>query len=132
MRVKPNEKKVNSLQEEIDDLKNSFNKTRLRDIYQHCQQSEGTPAVIPNIMTLLKLAILCPLGNAVVERLFSLMSLVKTQLRSSLSDVTLDRLLRVNKEGNKELSEEDLVRLADILRELLCSESETFTTKLKF
>ena len=36
LRVKPNEKKVNSLQEEIDDLKNSFNKTRLRDIYQHC------------------------------------------------------------------------------------------------
>ena len=83
-------------------------------------------------MTLLKLAILCPLGNAVVERLFSLMSLVKTQLRSSLSDVTLDILLRVNKEGTKELSEEDLVRLADMLRELLCSESETFTTKLKF
>ena len=132
LRTNSNEKKIADMNAEKIELSNSINEISLRDVFLHFQHSESTPAIIPNIMVLLKLAILCPLGNAVVERLFSLMSMTKTESRNLLSDTTLDRLLRVKKEGPNSLSEDDLSRLSDMLRDLLCSENKSSTTRLKF
>ena len=53
----------------------------------------------PNIRKIVLLASLCPVGNAVVECLFSLMKITKTVLRNSLADNMLDMLLRLNVEA---------------------------------
>ena len=59
-------------------------------------------------MYLIENSILCPIGNAVVERLFSLLKIVKTDMRNSLGDPNLDKILRINKEAPKTLSDMEL------------------------
>ena len=66
---------------------------------------------MPNMKKLLLIAVLSPVGNAVVERLFSLMNITKTLLRNRLSDKTLDILLRLNKEAPETWTEEDKDKL---------------------
>ena len=70
---------------------------------------------MPNIKKLLLLASLSPVGNAVVERLFSLMKITKTLLRNSLSDKKLDILLQLNKEAPEKWTEEQLEELIEVL-----------------
>ena len=67
--------------------------------------------LMPNMKKLLLIAVLSPVGNAVVERLFSLMNITKTLLRNRLSDKTLDILLRLNKEAPETWTEEDKDKL---------------------
>ena len=45
---------------------------------------------LQNILILLELGAICPFGNAVTERLFSLMKIVKSRLRNRLGQSTLD------------------------------------------
>ena len=87
---------------------------------------------VKNITVLLRLALLCPIGNSIVERLFSLMKLVKTPLRNLLSDPSLDSLLRINKEAPETLSEQALNDLIDLLREHRENLSESGKTRLQF
>ena len=71
----------------------------------------------PDTMTiskLLLLACLSPVGNAVVERLFSLMKITKTLLRNRLSDRRLDILLRLNKEAPVKWTEEQAEELVEL------------------
>ena len=85
----------------------------LGDIYEEFRQP-GVQNLMPNIRILLLLANLSPVGNAVVERLFSLMKLTKTYLRNRLGDSNLDMLLRINKEAPDQWTDdqkEDLVNL---------------------
>ena len=66
------------------------------------------------MMILISLAALSPVGNAIVERLFSLMKITKTVLRNSLGDDTLDMLLRLKVEAPEvwtEAEKEELVEL---------------------
>ena len=62
-------------------------------------------------MYLIENSILCPIGNAIVERLFSLLKIVKTDMRNSLGDPNLDKILRINKEAPKTLSDMELETL---------------------
>ena len=64
-------------------------------------------------MYLIENSILCPIGNAIVERLFSLLKIVKTDMRNSLGDPNLDKILRINKEAPKTLSDIELETLLD-------------------
>ena len=73
----------------------------------------GRSFLFPNIIKLLEMAIICPIGNATVERLFSFLKLVKTKLRNSLGDGTLDKLLRIKCESKEELEDYDLEELVD-------------------
>ena len=69
---------------------------------------------MPNISKLLLLANLSPVGNAVAERLFSLMKLTKTVLRNRLGERNLYILLRLNKEAPETWSEEQKEELVDL------------------
>ena len=73
--------------------------------------------LFPNILLLLEMAILCPVGNATVESLFSFMKIVKTWLQNLLSDCSLDSLLRVKLECKDHLDDEDLDELVDRFKE---------------
>ena len=83
--TKANQKKIKVLKEEVEILKEAVKKMTMRDIFANINKDDGLKSLLPNMLVLLKLGILCPVGNSVVERLFSLMKLVKTPLRNLLS-----------------------------------------------
>ena len=85
----------------------------LSDIYTVVCRPENS-FLMPNMKKLILYALLSPVGNAVVERLFSLMNITKTLLRNSLSDKTLDLLLRLNKEAPETWTDEDKDKLIDL------------------
>ena len=70
--------------------------------------------LLPNVKKLVLLSTLCPVGNAVVERLFSLMNITKTVLRNSLSDSMLDMLLRLKVEAPEAWTENDKEELVEL------------------
>ena len=63
---------------------------------------------------LVQLASFSPVGNAVVERLFSLMNITKTLLRNRLGDKNLDILLRLNKEAPEAWTDEEKDELVQL------------------
>ena len=69
---------------------------------------------MPNMKILVLLAALSPVGNAVVERLFSLMKITKTVLRNSLGDDTLDMLLRLKVEAPEAWTEDEKEELVEL------------------
>ena len=99
------------LEEELKDL--NAKDMMLSDIYTVVCKPENS-FWMPNVKKLVLLALLSPVGNAVVERLFSLMNITKTLLRNCLGDKNLDILLRLNKEAPEAWTNEekdDLVEL---------------------
>ena len=60
------------------------------------------------------MAALSPVGNAVVERLFSLLNITKTVLRNRLGDSKLDMLLRLKVEGPEKWTETDKEELVEL------------------
>lgn len=64
-------------------------------------------------MHLFRISLLIPPSTANVERGFSVMNLLCTPLRSSLSENSLDRLMRICINGPETLSEEQLEELVD-------------------
>ena len=89
--------KLRTIDEQLKALEDK-SEVSLQDAYEHFSPLE-TKKIIPNILRLLKLAVLCPIGNAVCVRLFSLLKLVKSSLRSSLGDPNLDMIMRINEEA---------------------------------
>ena len=85
----------------------------------------GRAFLFPNILVLLEMAVICPVGNATVERLFSYLKLVKSRLRNNLGDQTLDSLLRIKIECKDELEDEDLEELVDRFKEYLIDLSKS-------
>ena len=51
------------------------------------------------VLLLVKLLLSIPISNAKVERIFSLMNRVRTDFRASLSENTLNNLIRIQMEG---------------------------------
>ena len=51
------------------------------------------------VLILVELLFAMPISNAKVERLFSLMNRVKTDVRATLSDSTLNNLITIRAEG---------------------------------
>lgn len=77
--------------------------------------------LFPNMVILLELAIICPISNATVERLFTFLKLVKTKLRNQIGDETLDKVLRIKTEAPEHLSEVQLETLVNNFKEYACN-----------
>ena len=88
--------------------------------------------LFPNVIKLVKLAAICPFGNASVERVFSLLKLVKNRLRSKVTQKTLDLLIRIKLESPDKLSEAQLTDLSENFRDLLIEKSSTGQTRLLY
>ena len=85
----------------------------LNDVYSIVNNPVNR-VLMPNIKKLVLLSALCPVGNAVVERLFSLMKITKTVLRNSLGDNMLDMLLRLKVEAPEAWTEDDKEELVEL------------------
>ena len=68
----------------------------------------------PSLSTLAKVCLTIPVGTASVERSFSQMKLIKTQLRNHLGDTILSHLMKIAIESPHTLSDEDLEQIIDI------------------
>ena len=79
--------------------------------------SNAHKLLFPNIVILLEVAIICPISNATIERLFSFLKLVKTKLRNQISDDSLDKVLRIKMEGPDHLSDDQLETLVNSFKE---------------
>ena len=122
--VASNKKKIEELNEKIEDLEASIDNMPLSEMYKKLCEP-GHAYQFPNILVLLEIAILCPVGNATVERLFSFMKIVKTRMRNSLGDHVLDSLLRIKTECKEELADEDLEELVDMFKQYLVTLSKS-------
>lgn len=69
---------------------------RLSDVITHVLRDDLTRVMYPNVTALLEFAAVLPMGTAAVERVFSLMKRVKTRLRSTMFDETLEDVFNVN------------------------------------
>ena len=107
-----NKSAIKKLKTEISELEEQINKMSLAELFNKLNVP-GTKFLLPNILDLLEMAILCPIGNSTVERLFSFLKLVKTSLRNHMGDGTLDSLLRIKMECTEELEDHHLEELVD-------------------
>ena len=76
------------------------------DNLQHCHQDEVWSLLLshyhekfPNLVHVVQIMLLLPVSNAKVERGFSTMRRIKNDWRSSLSEETLDPLMRISIDG---------------------------------
>ena len=102
LKTKSNQAAIKRLNSEISTLESVVNRMSLSEVF-NLLSVPGKAFLFPNILKLLEMAIIRPIGNATVERLFSFLKLVKTRLRNCLGDGTLDKLLRIKFECTEEL-----------------------------
>ena len=81
------------------------------DIYKFLA-ADGTLKNFPNLVSLFKISLLNPPSTSNVVGGFSVMNLICTPLRSSLSETNLDRFMRICLNGPEKLTD-------DILEELI-------------
>ena len=86
--------------------------------------------LMPNMKKLVMLSALSPVGNAVVERLFSLMKITKTELRNRVGDDMLDMLLRLKVEAPDVWTEDDKEQLVELWVERKKRNNVAFRWKL--
>jgi hypothetical protein len=129
LKTKSNQADIKKLNLEILSLESKINKMTLSEVYD-LLAVPGKAFLFPNILKLLEMAIISPIGNATVERLFSFLKLVKTKLRNSLGDGTLDKLLRIKLECKEELEDSDLEELVDRFKEYLTELSKSGVIKI--
>ena len=110
-----NKKKIENIKSEISKLEEQVDNMSLQEVYDELAVP-GKAFLYPNMLVLLEMAILCPIGNATVERLFSLLKIVKTKLRNLLGDGTLDSLLRVKMECKEELEDHHLEEAVNMFK----------------
>ena len=101
----------------------------LNDAYAIVNNSVNR-VLMPNIKKLVMLSALSPVGNAVVERLFSLMKITKTELRNRVGDDMLDMLLRLKVEGPEVWAEDDKEELVELWIERKKRKGVSFRWKL--
>ena len=71
----------------------------LQEIKMEMESCDGYADIFPEIIKLLNILLVLPVGTASVECSFSQMKLVKTRLRSRIDDRSLARLMRIATEG---------------------------------
>ena len=113
-----NKSTIDKLKVEITELENKIDRMSLAEIFK-ALNVPGKKFQFLNVLDLLEMAILCPVGNSTVERLFSFLKLVKTSLRNHLADGTLDSLLRIKIECQEKLEDHDLEELVDMFKNYL-------------
>ena len=79
--------------------------------------SESQCLIFPNLVKLLQIYQIIPLTTATVERSFSTLKLVKSNLRNHLKEDTLDWCMRIAIEGPDSLSDEDVTTVIRIWKE---------------
>ena len=87
----------------------------LQEIKMEMESCDGCADIFLEIIKLLNILLVLPVGIASVKRSFSQMKLVKTRLRSRINDRNLARLMRIATEG-PELVHVDFNEILDILR----------------
>ena len=71
----------------------------MQEILDEMQTSHTFRGIFPEIWKLLKITMALTVGTASVERFFSQMKLIKTRLRSRLSDLNLEHLMKIAIKG---------------------------------
>ena len=75
--------------------------------------NEMLKSMFPNLNTLATISLTIPVATASVERSFSQMKLIKTRLRSRLSDTSLSHLMKIAIESPEKLLDGDLEAIVD-------------------
>ena len=88
----------------------------LQEVKTEMESTEAYTSIFPEMFKLLNILLSLPVGTATVERSFSQMKLIKTRLRSRISDHNLARLMRIAIEG-PELSVVDFNEILDVFKE---------------
>ena len=79
-------------------IKNNSNSSYL-DIWKTIFTNDEVSIECKNVLMIIEILLIIPFSNAMLERMFSRMSRVKTDWRSRLSRQNLDALLRIGEEG---------------------------------
>ena len=85
------------------------------DVYKYLD-ADGSLKQFPNIITLFKTSLLIPPTTSNVERGFSVINLICTPLRISLSESNLNRFARICINGPETFSESDVEKMVDIFK----------------
>ena len=88
----------------------------LQDIFYEIKSSDTYKGIFPETVKLLNIIMSLPVGTATVERSFSEMKLIKTRLRSGLSNSNLEHLMKVAIEGPP-LRDVDFNAIMDIFKQ---------------
>ena len=71
----------------------------MQEVLDEMNKSHTYGRIFPETWKLLNIIMALPVGTATVERSFSQMKLIKTRLRSRLSDLNLEHLIKISIEG---------------------------------
>ena len=88
----------------------------MQEILDEMNKTHMYRGIFPETWKLLNITMALPVGTATVERSFSQMKLIKTRLRSCLSDSTLEHLMKISIEGPP-LTDVDLNAILDIFKQ---------------
>ena len=81
---------------------------------QELASNDMMKTLFPNLSKLASISLSIPVTNAPVERNFSQMKLIKTRLRSSLSERNLSNLMKIAIESPAQLIDNQLEEIVDI------------------
>ena len=98
-------------------LYNQFKSSSVQDVTCAVLASESQCLMFPNLVEPLQIYEIIPLTTATVERSFSTLKLVKTNLRNCLRETMLDWCMRIAIEGPDSLSDEDITAIITIWKE---------------
>ena len=88
----------------------------MQEILDEMNKSHTYRGIFPEIWKLLNITMALPVGTATVEHSFSQMKLIKTRLRSRLSDSNLEHLMKISIEGPP-LTDVDFNAILDIFKQ---------------
>ena len=88
----------------------------MQDIFVEMETTHTYGGIFPETWKLLNIMMALPVGTASVERSFSQMKLIKSRLRSCLSDTNLEHLMKIAIEG-PHLSDIDFNEILDIFKQ---------------
>ena len=88
----------------------------LQEILDEMTKSHTYGGIFPETWKLLNITMALPVDTATVERSFSQMKLIKTRLRSRLSDSNLEHIMKISIEGLP-LTDVDFNAIPDIFKQ---------------
>ena len=88
----------------------------MQEILDEMNKSHTYGGIFPETWKLLNITMTLPIDTATVERSFSQMKLIKTSLRSGLSDSNLEYLMKISIEGPP-LTDVDFNAILDIFKQ---------------
>lgn len=86
------------------------------DILDLIEKDTNNWNFFPNLLKLLTISVIIPSSTASVERLFSKMNIICSELRSKMKQETLDRHLRIVLNGPEKLTDAECEKIVDIFK----------------